>query len=139
MRALIFIACLCATRGLASTEPARGSPDRAALRDAIGPHAELQLGPPVEFVAERLRDQGNLGFAMVQLQHPGGKQIDPMTLPMVRHDPSVIGFLHGLHVKVLYQKSGKTRVAVHRSIKAADVSWPDTALCAIYASLISDA
>lgn len=58
-------------------EPARGTPERAALMDAVRPLVEVRVGAPVEFVVVRLRVAGDWAFAILEPQRPGGGQIDP--------------------------------------------------------------
>src|SRR5690606_16927548 len=56
-------------------EPARGTGERRALMDAMRPQAEMIFGPPVEFVVSRLRVAGDVAFASVVAQRPGGEAI----------------------------------------------------------------
>ena len=49
---------------------------RAALMDALRPKVEWALGAPVQFVVYDLRRQGDLAFASVYPQRPGGADID---------------------------------------------------------------
>lgn len=58
-------------------EPARGTPERAALMDAVRPLVEVRVGGPVQFVVDRLQVSGDWAFAILDPQHPGGAQIDP--------------------------------------------------------------
>lgn len=62
-------------------EPARGSAERRALMDAMRPQAELIFGPPVEFVASRLRVADDIAFASVVAQRPGGGTIHIQATP----------------------------------------------------------
>lgn len=54
----------------------RGSPDRAAIMDALRPTAEREYRAPVEFVVLELRRSETVVFASVQPQRPGGGRID---------------------------------------------------------------
>lgn len=53
-----------------------GSPDRAAIMDALRPTAEREYGAPVEFIVLELRRSESVAFASVQPQRPGGGGIN---------------------------------------------------------------
>lgn len=72
---LLALALPAAAQG--AREPARGTPERAALMDAIRPLVEVRTGAPVEFMVVRLRVSGDWAFAIVDPQRPGGAPIDP--------------------------------------------------------------
>lgn len=118
-------------------EPARGSATRTALMDAIRPHAEWALGPPVEFVVYDLRRAGDVAFANLLAQRPGGAAIDTLNTPIVRRDEA---WEHETvtDVHVLYKKSGETWVAVHFSFGATDVWFAWEPLCREYRPVISE-
>ncbi len=78
-------------------EPARGTAERAELMDAIRPLVEARVGPPVEFVVDRLRVAGDWAFAIVQPQRPGGGAID-MYATVYRNQ---MDFMDGLGTYVL--------------------------------------
>ena len=59
----------------------RGTALRAALMDAVRPHVEWRLGAPVQFVVRDLRVAGDVGFASLWPQRPGGAQIDLYQTP----------------------------------------------------------
>ena len=59
---LIALLLLLPFPALAWQEPARGTPLRADLMDAIRPLLEWNLGAPVEIVVHQLRVEGDLGF-----------------------------------------------------------------------------
>ena len=113
-------------------EPARGSALRRHLMEAIRPHAEWTLGAPVEFVVSDLRVSGEIGYAALEPQRPGGGRIDFWQTPLMKRGEIDPEFYDGVHMHVLYQKSGETWVAVHWSIGATDVWWADPALCSIF-------
>jgi len=58
-------------------EPVKGSPERAAILDAIRPAIEAQMRGPVEFQIETMRTDGDWVFVKANPQRPGGKPIDP--------------------------------------------------------------
>lgn len=119
------------------TEPARGSPDRSALMDALRPHAEWIYGAPVQFVVDSLRMDGNVAFAAVRVQRPGGDGIDVAATP---------GWAEGYFLpdadhtsgQALYWKSGATWVAVHVTFGATDVWWAQPRLCQDYGQVIPE-
>jgi hypothetical protein len=136
LRTLLLVALLLPAMARAGddySEPARGTALRAALLDAIRPHAEWMLGQPVEFVVEDLRAGLDTGFAILHPQRPGGQAIDLATTPMVRRGGAYeADMMDGTTMHVLYQKSGATWVAVHWSIGATDVWWSDPDLCVTF-------
>lgn len=120
------------------TEPARGSADRAKIMDALRPLAEWSLDAPIEFVVDDLRVQGDVAFAMVSPQRPGGTQIDLYKTPMVLRDGQDPQYMDGARIDALLKRSGKTWVAVHWAIGASDVWWADPAFCPDYAEVIPE-
>ncbi|MBU2865562.1 hypothetical protein [Pacificibacter marinus] len=126
------------------SEPTRGSKVRQDLMDAIRPHAEWQLGAPVQFVVDTLRLSGDRALAFLSPKRPGGGPIDVTTVPAVlRGDWRVDGDgyledMDGLSIMALLVKSGDTWVAQHFSIGATDlwISAPD--ICADYIIVMSD-
>lgn len=119
-------------------EPERGSATRSSMMNAIRPHAEWNFGPPVEFVVSDLRVSGNVGYASLEPQRPGGDQIDLATTPMAAfggYDPE---FSDGASMHVLYQLSGGTWVAVHWSIGATDVWFAAPEFCRIWVAVIPE-
>ncbi|WP_212524531.1 hypothetical protein [Actibacterium sp. MT2.3-13A] len=141
MRA-ILIACLslfAAAAGASDwTVPARGSATRAALMDAIRPHAEWALGRPVEFVVRELRVAGDLGFAMLKAQRPGGVPIDMRDTPIARRGGFDADIAEAAELQVLYRRSGETWVAVHWMIGATDPWFTFAPLCREYHPVIHD-
>ena len=139
-RILIACFCLIATAAGAAdwTVPQRGSATRAALMDAIRPHAEWELGQPVEFVVKELRVAGDLGFAMLKAQRPGGVPIDMRDTPIARRGGFDADIAEAAELQVLYRKSGQTWVAVHWMIGATDPWFTWEPLCREYAPVIHD-
>lgn len=120
-------------------EPARGTADRKALMDAIRPHAEWHLGAPVEFVVYDLRRAGDVGFANLWAQRPGGGQIDMSRTPMAQrggYDPQMGD---GASIQALYRKAGDTWVAVHWALGATDVWYAAPELfCHDYRAVLTE-
>ncbi len=121
------------------TEPARGSADRAGMMDALRPHAEWALGAPVEFVIDQLRQTGDVGFAVVQPQRPGGGAIDPAQTPMALRDGQDMDYLDGLRIDALLKREGKTWVAVHWAVGATDAWYVSHQFCGIWAPVLPEA
>jgi len=120
-------------------EPGRGTKTRAALMDAVRPHAEWELGAPVEFVVWELRRLGELAFFSGMAQRPGGGVIDIADTPAARRgelDPQVGD---GATIQALYKLSGETWVAVHWGISATDVWYAWAPICADFAPVIPEA
>ncbi|PIE12620.1 MAG: hypothetical protein CSA70_08940 [Rhodobacterales bacterium] len=131
--------CCMATAAVADwATPKRGSATRKGLMDALRPHAEWQLGAPVEFVVHDLRVSGSVGFAAVHAQRPGGKEIDIARTPGARRGYLDPEFMDGTSLQALYRKVGATWVAVHWAIGATDVWYADPALCVDYAAVIPE-
>lgn len=108
------------------SEPPRGSAERRALMDAVRPHVEAMLGAPIEFVVGRLRQDGDVAFAMLSPQRPGGGKIDLTRAPVLLRD----GYLpDNTEVQALYRRSGNTWVAVHWSVGATDVWFSAPEFC----------
>lgn len=140
MRIILMILLVLGVGAAAQTwsEPARGTQTRAALMDAIRPHAEWNLGAPVEFVVLELRQSGDVGFASLWAQRPGGAEIDIFRTPMYQRgeiDPEIAD---GTSLQALYRKSGDTWVAVHWAIGATDVWFAYGPLCRDYGAVIAD-
>ncbi|WP_417522996.1 hypothetical protein [Marinovum sp.] len=119
-------------------EPPRGSALRTALMDALRPHAEWELGAPVEFVVAEMRVAGDLGFAAVTAQRPGGAAIDLTATPGYQRGTLDPETMDGTAIQALYRKSGETWVAVHHAIGATDVWFAWDPLCEEYRAVISD-
>ncbi|MFZ7091527.1 hypothetical protein [Primorskyibacter sp. 2E233] len=106
---------------------------------AIRPHIEWAVGAPVEFVIWDLRVDGDVAFASVMAQRPGGGVIDMAQTPAARReeiDPTVGD---GATVQALLQKSGNVWVATHHAIGATDAWWFWDEFCPIWHSVIPEA
>src|SRR6478735_4434169 len=58
-------------------EPAKGSPERAAILDALRPAVEAEMRGSVEFVITSMRVSPGWAFVQAEPQRPGGGTIDP--------------------------------------------------------------
>ena len=120
------------------SEPARGTPERADLLDAIRPLAEWALDPPIEFVVRQLRISGDVAFVNVTAQRPGGAGIDVATSPLVLRDGEPPDLVDGPHLQALLQRSGRMWVAVQHAVGATDVWYSADELCAIWQSVLPE-
>jgi hypothetical protein len=119
-------------------EPARGTELRADLMDALRPHVEWELGAPVEFVVHELRVSGDVAFAIVTAQRPGGGAIDLRFTPMVVRDGIPLGMIDGTRTEALYVRSGRQWVAVHHAIGTTDVWYAYPPLCPIWGVVLPE-
>ncbi|MGB7316561.1 MAG: hypothetical protein WBC85_01195 [Planktotalea sp.] len=119
-------------------EPARGTSERKAMLDAIRPHAQEQLGAPVEFIVHDLRISGQVGFASLSAQRPGGKEIDLYKTPGFQQGAFDPEFMDGTGLQALMILSGDTWVAVHWAIGATDVWFAYAPFCRRYRAVIED-
>jgi hypothetical protein len=138
LRALA-LALMIAAPAAAWEEPARGTPLRADLLDAIRPFLEWDLGPPVEIVVQTLRVQGDRAFVSAYAQRPGGVPIDMENTPVARRGAYWPEVSDGTTIQALLQRSGRMWVAVHQAIGATDVWYADPELCGPWRALIPDA
>ena len=106
--------------------------------DAMRPHVEWVLGAPVQFVVDDLRMAGNVGYAALSPQRPGGKQIDIRRTPGFARGQLEPDFMDGTYLHVLYRKSGRVWVAVHWSMGATDVWFAAPEYCAIWRAVIPE-
>lgn len=118
-------------------EPARGTPERRAIMDAIRPEAEALFGPPVEFVISKLRVSGDQAFVIVGAQRPGGGAIDLAQTPGGRagrfdYDADHTGG-YGF-----VQRVGGRWVPADFGFGATDVWWQDARTCAVWRAVIPD-
>lgn len=138
MAAVLVAAFAAAASAQQWVTPPRGSATRAALMDAIRPHAEWMLGAPVEFVVNDLRVLGDRAFAMLEPQRPGGGEINLMNTPMAARGEYSPEFSDGAHLEALFVKSGDTWVALHWAIGATDVWYAWEPICAPFRALIPE-
>jgi hypothetical protein len=120
-------------------EPARGTPTRQALMDALRPHAMWVLGSPIEFVVHELRQSGKLAFAAVDPQRPGGSQINLRETPGFHRGDLDPDFMDGMTLQALLYKSGDTWVAVEWAIGATDVWFATDPICNTWRAVIPEA
>lgn len=133
-----MLAVFFATTSAAWEEPQRGSDDRKGLMDAIRPHIEWSLGSPVQFVVGQLRVDGDVGYASLMPQRPGGAAIDLVAAPGVQRGELEPEFMDGTRIDVLYRKQRATWVAVHFSIGATDAWFATPDYCKEYSAVIPE-
>jgi hypothetical protein len=137
-----FALLFAAVAGLAAAqswyEPQRGTPERRALMDAFRPLAEEIFGAPVEFVVGSLRVSGNVAFASVVAQRPGGAAIDVARTP---------GWLGGYFMpdadwtggQALFRRAGSGWVFADGGFGATDVWWSTPQYCNEFLPVIAEA
>lgn len=135
----ILVASATAAQAQSYSEPARGTELRADLMSAIRPHIEWALGAPIEFVVNDLRVSGDLAFASLWAQRPGGGAIDIASTPAAQRDQLDASFGDTPRIQVLYRKSGRVWVAVEHTISATDLWYSWEPICAIWRPVIPDA
>ena len=114
--------------------PPPGDPLRAELLDVLRPYAEDDLGPPVEFVVERLLVDADRAYAEVTAQRPGGGQIDLSQSPLHLRRGIPTDLIDGPYIVAFLHKAPRGwRVVVH-STGATD-AWYWEYDCDNYASI----
>lgn len=117
-------------------EPERGSQVRKAMLDAMRPHAEWELGGPIEFVVDEMRHAGAAGFVSVRAQRPGGKPIDVYKTPGYARGDFNPDAMEDMAMQALLRRSGDTWVAVHWAIAATDVWYAYAPYCRRYREVL---
>lgn len=139
MRALFIAALLIlSSPALAWDTPARGTDLRADLMDALRPLAEWNFGAPVEFVVTDLRVSGDVAFANLYAQRPGGGTISMATTPLVLRDGFSTDMMDGPTIQALLQKEGRMWVAVHHGVSPTDVWWAWDGFCPAWRQVLPD-
>ncbi|WP_347311054.1 hypothetical protein [Defluviimonas sp. SAOS-178_SWC] len=118
-------------------EPERGSADRRGIMNAMRPQAEVIFGPPVEFVVGGLRVAGDVAFAMVSAQRPGGTAIDIAATP---------GWQSGYFLpdadwtggQAFFRRTATGWVATEVVFGATDVWWAEPMYCAQFRPVIAE-
>ncbi|MEM0946941.1 MAG: hypothetical protein AAGK37_06015 [Pseudomonadota bacterium] len=118
-------------------EPAVGSIERKRLLDAIRPHAEWELGAPIEFNVMDIRVNGDLAFVQLNPQRPGGGEIDLAKSPMVARGVP-LNMLDGARLEALLVKEGETWVALLHLIGATDLWFSSPEICTFFRPVIPD-
>ena len=139
LRRMLFLACCAlALPATAFEEPARGTQLRRDLMDAMRPIAEWNLGAQVEFVVQELRVSGDVAFAMLAAQRPGGGLIDIRTTPMVTRDELEPEYIDGPSLQALLKRSGRMWVAVNHATGPTDAWWYWKEYCPIWHAVLPE-
>lgn len=144
-RAIRAALCAAIAAGIAGAAPLRAEPRepppgsalRAALLDTIRPFAEYDLAPPVTFVVIEMLAEGDLAFARLTAQRPGGVPIDMAQTPMVtrrHHDPSMID---GPRFEVFFARTAGRWYVRDYALGATDAWWFGYD-CATYARFLPE-
>lgn len=131
---------ICALAGMAQAEwsaPPRGSAERRAIMDAIRPRAEKLYGAPVEFMVGELRVSGDLAFAMVGVQRPGGGAIDLYATPGWRAGAFMEDADNFSGQALLIRRGGRWTVK-EITFGATDVWWSYGPICKIFRPVIAE-
>lgn len=131
-------AVLIAAPAAAWEEPARGTPLRAAILDAVRPLAAADLGPPVEFVVHQMRVAGDRAFVSVHAQRPGGVPIDMARTPLAARGGWDPDLSEGASLQALLQRTAGGWAVAGHAIGATDVWWADPRWCAGWRAVIAD-
>lgn len=138
-RILTVVLCLLALPVAAYEEPARGTQLRRDLMDAMRPIGEWNLGAPVQFVVHELRVSGDVAFASVSMQRPGGQQIDISRTPLVLRDGQDPDFIDGSTFQALFKRSGNMWVPVRHATGATDVWYAWQEYCPTWGAVLPEA
>ncbi|HZP20823.1 MAG TPA: hypothetical protein VFB16_11530 [Bauldia sp.] len=122
---LVALLPLLLIAGHASAEvvtPPKGSPERAAILDAVRPMAEAELGAPVEFVVREMRVIGEWAFVILEPQRPGGGKIE---YAYTRYQEAVDEGIFGGEVIALLRETPKGWLTYEYELGSTDVPWVD--------------
>ncbi len=120
--ALFVIICINQVASIAFASeiysPERGTSERKNVLNAIRPLVEARVGPPVEFVVDRLRIYQDWSFVVVTPQRPDGGEID-----LNDRNYHLGEFQDGLHTYALLKFSYGRWNIVDYAIGPTDVFW----------------
>jgi len=119
------------------SEPPRGSELRSEILGAVREVAAVDLNPPLEFIVDQLRRDGDIAFAMLQPQRPGGGSIRwDSTAIAERGEPEE--WYDGTVIHAFLQRIDGTWGVVDHSIGATDVWWAEQTICETFESVIPE-
>ncbi len=120
---MIFLWVVSGAAAAQPVEPPRGSELRAELLDTVRPLVEYDLGAPVEFMVWEMSVDGDLAFARMRAQRPGGGVIDMETTPMVarRHVP--MDLIDGPRLEVFFARTEGHWYVYEYVIGSTDAWW----------------
>ena len=117
--------------------PQRGSQLRSELMNAVRPYAERDMGRPVQFVVSELRYAGNVAFAILEPQRPGGGTIRWQETRFFAEGDSQ-DFFDGLRIDTFLRYQGGRWQVGEYVVGATDVWYADPALCGVYRAVIPE-
>lgn len=124
MRRLVAMLLLIAGPACAQgVEPPRGSALRGEVLDAVRVVAEQDLGPPVEFIVTWLRVDGDVAFARLDAQRPGGGAIDIPQIPLVTKLGVPPDMIDGPRVEAFLRRTATGWQVIEHATGATDVWW----------------
>lgn len=100
--------------------PAKGSPERAAILDAIRPWVEAELGQPVIFAVDHLAMKDGYAFLSGRPLQANGERIDYTT---TKYRQDLQEGVFDDHLSALVRQSGAGWTLVASSLGATDVPW----------------
>jgi hypothetical protein len=101
-------------------KPARSSPQRIAILNALRPEIQAEIGGEIEFVVSELRVLGDWAYVSASPQRLGGKPIDWRATKFRKDwEDDVMSDL----VLALLRRDGGNWTVVEREIGPTDVSW----------------
>lgn len=118
-------------------EPPRGSELRQELLDTIRLLAEYDLGAPVEFRVIEIQVDGNIAFARMMAQRPGGGEIDMVDTPMVRWRYAEPYEFDGPRFEVFYVRTETGWQITDFGMGSTDVWWSQYR-CETFGSLLQE-
>lgn len=118
-------------------EPPRGSELRRELLDTIRPLAEYDLGAPVEFFVYEIMVDGDIAFARMLAQRPGGVELDMTDTPMVRWRYAEPYNFDGPRFEVFYIRTETRWQITDFGMGSTDVWWSGYR-CETFGSLLQD-
>ncbi|WP_127106498.1 hypothetical protein [Pararhodobacter zhoushanensis] len=118
-------------------EPARGTPLRADLMDALRSSAEWSLGAPVDFVVSDLRVEGDVAFASGTAQRPGGAAIKLEDTPAYRRG-EIDPMMDNTTMQALLQRSVHAWVPIHSAIGAPDDWYAAQDFCPVWGPVLPE-
>ena len=118
--ALVASAALLDGASAQVASPARGTPLRAAILDAVRPMVEAEVGPPVEFVVNDMRVLGEWAFVSLTPRRPGGGAIEYV---YTRYQTAWENDMFGYTVSALLRLTPKGWLVYQYDFGATDVPW----------------
>ncbi|MEM6385345.1 MAG: hypothetical protein AAF718_03815 [Pseudomonadota bacterium] len=134
---LVALLLFAPTVAHAWSEPPRGSELRSEILGAIRSVVAVDLNPPLEFIVNELRQEGDIAFGALQPQRPGGAAITwDSTAIAARGEPE--DWYDGTTVHAFVQRVDGAWLVEDYSIGATDVWWFKSPLCANYQRVIPE-